>query len=443
MGREDRIVRPVRLPPRGPAVDQASLVDLAQGLGRRLEQLALQNDTGAHWLGVGPLDESTWGVHPTGIDLYAGSSGIAFFLAYLGEVTGEPAPTELARRAVSSLRSQLRLLPGSAASDTEDDPDGSSLTVGAFDGLSSVIHLLTHVGVLWDADDLLDDAEDLVQRLPALVARDTHLDVLYGSAGGLLSLLGLHSVRPSQRTLDVAIACGDRLLAAARPMPVGVAWTTLADQPPLGGFSHGTAGIACSLLRLAAATGQARYRECALHALEYDRSLFVPELDNWADLRSFPSRARSGEPAADAAGQNSMVAWCHGAAGIGMARLATLDQLDDAETRADIDTALRATRAYGFHINHCLCHGALGNVELLLAAARTLDRGSDRDALHRATAEVVRSIQVNGPVTGVPLGVETPGFMTGLAGMGYELLRLAAPHAVPSALLLSAPRRRG
>jgi hypothetical protein len=50
--------------------------------------------------------------------------------------------------------------------------------------------------------------------------------------------------------------------------------------------------------------------------------------------------------------------------------------------------------------------------------------------------------QEYGWVTGVPLGVETPGLMTGLAGIGYELLRLAAPERVPSVLLLAPPAGR-
>ena len=75
----------------------------------------------------------------------------------------------------------------------------------------------------------------------------------------------------------------------------------------------------------------------------------------------------------------------------------------------------------------------------LALAARRLDRPADHEALERATALVVASIEANGPVTGVPLSVETPGFMTGLAGIGYELLRLAEPDRVPSALLLAPP----
>ena len=222
-------------------------------------------------------------------------------------------------------------------------------------------------------------------------------------------------------------------------MPRGIAWTTLKDQPLLGGFSHGTAGIALSLLRLAAESGEDRFRQAAFGALEFDRSLFVPELNNWADLRVFASKATEADPATEPA-PKSMVAWCHGAPGIGLARLAALDQLADTTTRDEIDIALSATTQFGFAMNHSLCHGALGNLELLLTAAELLDRPGDHDALERATALVVASIEANGAVTAVPLGVETPGFMTGLAGIGYELLRLAEPGKVPSVLLLAPPR---
>jgi hypothetical protein len=39
------------------------------------------------------------------------------------------------------------------------------------------------------------------------------------------------------------------------------------------------------------------------------------------------------------------------------------------------------------------------------------------------------------------LAVETPGLMTGLAGIGYGLLRLAVPTRVPSVLVLEGPVR--
>jgi type 2 lantibiotic biosynthesis protein LanM len=444
MGREGGMPRPSRLPPRTAAsVEPQRLLTLADAVGDRLGDLALRNDAGANWLGVSPLDESTWGVLPSGIDLYAGTAGIALFLAYLGAIGGEPSHTLLARRALASLRMQVQGLPPRA--DEEHAPSASLPTVGGFDGLGSLIYVLTNLGVLWADPDLLREAAELVERLPPLIARDERLDVIYGSAGCILSLLSLHSVDPSPRTLEVAVRCGDHLRGTAQPMTRGVAWTTLEAQPPLGGFSHGTAGIAYSLLQLAARSGERRFCATALQALEFDRSLFVPELNNWADLRVFPNRRPHRDTGADPAADSSvstMVAWCHGASGIGLARLAALPELDDARVRDEIDIALTATNDFGFATNHSLCHGALGNAELLLMAARVLDRADDRAALERATIQIAASIESNGWVTGVPLGVETPGFMTGLAGIGYGLLRLAEPDKLPSALVLAAPTSR-
>jgi type 2 lantibiotic biosynthesis protein LanM len=419
-------------------VEREQLLMLASAVGKRLDELALQDETGACWLGVGPLDEFTWALVPSGTDLYSGSTGIALFLAYLGSVSGDPAPTLLARRAVTSLRAEFR---ASLATLEDESVTASFPTIGAFVGLPSVIYLLTHLGVLWDEPDLIDEAADLVERLPPLISKDTFLDVLQGSAGCILTLLGLHDIRPSSGILEAAIRCGDRLLAAAQPMPRGTAWTALKGEPPLGGLSHGAAGFALSLLQVSARSGEDRFRRCALSALEYDRSLFLLDRNNWADLRVLPSRKR-GPGHGNESAPTITVAWCHGAPGIGLARLGALDQLDDGYVRDEIDAALGATKQYGFAMNHSLCHGALGNIELLLAAAQLLDRPEDHEGLEQATAVVVASIEANGFVTGVPLGVETPGFMTGLAGMGYELLRLAEPDRVPSALLLAPPRRQ-
>jgi lantibiotic modifying enzyme len=51
----------------------------------------------------------------------------------------------------------------------------------------------------------------------------------------------------------------------------------------------------------------------------------------------------------------------------------------------------------------------------------------------------LQSVETQGWCTGVPLGVEVPGLMTGLSGIGYGLLRLARPELVPSVLALAAP----
>ncbi|HET8840750.1 MAG TPA: lanthionine synthetase LanC family protein, partial [Ktedonobacteraceae bacterium] len=192
------------------------------------------------------------------------------------------------------------------------------------------------------------------------------------------------------------------------------------------GFSHGAAGIALSLFRLAEASQQDRFRQAALAALAYERSLFSPKQGNWSQVTSQGA-------------QLFPLVWCYGAPGIGLARLACLPYHDDEQIRQEIQVALATTLKHGFGGNHCLCHGDLGNLETLLTATQVLDHAEYREALQRLTAQVFQGIQEHGWVTDVPLGVETPGLMTGLAGIGYQLLRLAAPESVPSVLVLAPP----
>jgi lantibiotic modifying enzyme len=59
--------------------------------------------------------------------------------------------------------------------------------------------------------------------------------------------------------------------------------------------------------------------------------------------------------------------------------------------------------------------------------------------LSRLTSMILDSIERHGWLCGAPLAVETPGLMTGLAGIGYGLLRLAEPSRVPAVLALAPP----
>ncbi len=55
-------------------------------------------------------------------------------------------------------------------------------------------------------------------------------------------------------------------------------------------------------------------------------------------------------------------------------------------------------------------------------------------------SSVLAHIEQAGWLCGVPLGAETPGLMSGVAGIGYNLLRLAMPTRIPSVLLVEPPR---
>ena len=202
------------------------------------------------------------------------------------------------------------------------------------------------------------------------------------------------------------------------------------------GISHGNSGIALGLHRAWLSTGDETYRTTAADAIAYERSVFCADAGNWPDFRAPVSTDRR---APRPERQRFMVAWCHGAPGIGLSRVAMIEDGDDPALRMEIDAAIATTLARGFGKNHSLCHGDLGNIDLLVAQPH---RDALREDVARVTAMITRTIRDHGWITGVPFGVESPGLMAGLAGTGYGLLRLFAPSEVPSVLLLEPPAGR-
>ena len=401
------------------------LLAAAQAVGDRLVELALQEQNDVFWIGLS-FDEQKnhWNLSPLGIKLYSGMPGISLFLAYLGAITQQKHYTELAKVTLAKLRYQV------------NDSKSSLTSVGGFIGWGGIIYTLTNLGVLWNEPSLLLEAESIVSLLPDLISQDQYFDIIGGVAGCLASLISLYRCRPSQGTLAAAIQCGEHLIAHAQPMEKGVGWipgVKSLSEKPLPGFSHGSAGIALELLELAALTGEERFRTTALAAIEYERSLFCPQYGTWCDISDFSDVLLAGR-------YPSMTAWCHGAPGVGLGRLKCLPYLDSAEIRSEIDIALNSTIEHGFGLNHSLCHGDLGNLELLLQASLVLKDPQWKNQLDRYAAMILSSIEQYGWLCGVPLEVEVPGLMTGLAGIGYELLRLAEPERIPSVLVLEPPK---
>lgn len=400
---------------------EEDLLAAAMEVGDRLESLALRGPRDAHWFTPQMTGSTHWELGPARLDLYLGLPGIALFLAWLGELAGAPRFTALAHAAVVTMREQLRHV--------------RLTTIGAFSGWGGIVWTLTHLGSLWGDESLIAEAERIaVEEIPPLIPKDTRHDLIAGASGCLISLLTLHEVRPSNRLIEAAVQCGEKLLAAALPLEQGLGWhVEMAGPTPLAGLSHGAAGIAWPLLRLAASTGDRRYHDTALAGLAYERSLYRPGQRNWPDLRKGSTLEGAAEPYA-------MRAWCHGAPGIGLGRLAGLPWMDDPTVRGEIEIAVETTIDNGFGRNHCLCHGDLGNLELVTMAAARLGRPDWAERSGRIAGGVLASIRERGWLPGLPGRTEPPGIMLGLAGIGYGLLRLAAPKRIPSVLILEGPR---
>jgi type 2 lantibiotic biosynthesis protein LanM len=406
------------------AADAAALLDAASAVGDRLAAIALRGKDEATWFGLDSVRERNLTLRALDHNLYEGLPGVALFLAHLGALTRREDYTELARSALATLRRQV------------ERGRSTVKRVGAFDGWGGVVYALTHLGVLWGEPRLLEEAHEVVALLPSLIEQDDSFDIVGGAAGCIGGLRSLYLRAPSAEMLAAATLCGERLVAGALEMEHGIGWITPAPaKRPPSGFSHGAAGIAWALLKLSALAGEERFHAAALAGIEYERSLFSNEHGNWLDQRdtgNFWGRKGQAEP-------RSITAWCYGAPGVGMARLSTLAELDDDDTRSEIERAVRHTAARGFGQNHSLCHGDLGNIELLSEYARVSGDPHYASEVVRLSGVILESIRRYGWLCGLPSGVESPGLMTGLAGIGYGLLRLAAPECVPSVLTLAPP----
>ena len=97
-------------------------------------------------------------------------------------------------------------------------------------------------------------------------------------------------------------------------------------------------------------------------------------------------------------------------------------------------TAAATAAATGLGNDHSLVTGDLGVVELLLAAGAALDDPGMVEEGRRYALDVLDDIGRHQPRCGHPHGIEAPGLLFGLAGIGYGLLRAEDPGSVPSVL---------
>ena len=398
----------------------------ARRLAMEIQSQAIRGrDGGAAWVGLSfDFKIERFVFRPLDDTLYSGTCGIALFLAALEYRTGD---SEFHDLALGALRPTQQLL------DQKDPAMAQRLArrlgLGGAVGLGSTVYSCVRIAQFLGEPGLLDTAYRASEWIsPELIDADESLDVLGGVAGTLLGLLALYRAIREPTVLAKAAACGQHLLRHRVGVEGGPrAWATL-NETPLTGLSHGAAGIAHALLQLHALTGDPDYLEAAREGIAYERKVFSPETGNWPDFR---------DPAATQPRYGD--SWCHGAPGIGLARLGSLAVLDTPEVREDIEVALRTTRQINPDDVDHLCCGTLGRVETALVAADRLDRPDWLETERKRAAWVVNRARYSGAYhlfPDLPTGLFNPIFFQGTAGIGYQLLRLADPKSLPSVLLL-------
>ena len=381
-------------------------LDAAVAIGCRIAADAVWQDGRCSWVGAADAaDRSRPEYRPVGPLLYEGTAGIALFLAQLAVVTREPG---LRRTAIGAVRHAVARGPVSPRD-------------GFHAGTPGIAWAAARVGALLEDDEAREGARTLLPLAPP----GPRTDLVSGTAGTIVALLGLASELADPALVRAATDAGEGLLAAAGVKAGQWTWRD-ADHPrarSLCGVAHGASGVAWALVELFAATGEDRWREAANGAFAYERAQLDERTGTWPDLRR-PPRG----PAEAMRGT-----WCYGEAGIALSRLRAIEVLGDGPICSDADIAVQTVRECWTEMAQfaigdlSLCHGLAGGATALLGA------GERESAAALAAVALARHSADEDWPCGVP-GV-SPGLMRGLSGIGWWLLAVADPTTAPPLLL--------
>ncbi len=438
-------------PPLSVALTRAGDLDrrrraLAADLVRRLAAGAVHGADGTvTW--VAPVFTAVgWIVQPLSLDVYSGLSGIAVVLAaYEREVAAGradrvPEPAGL----LDAVLHTIRTGDDRAAVDRRSDLRQRPEPPGGYAGIGSRVWSWLLLEQLCPADAVSDGvprAAALAADLDTAVDADDRLDLLIGMAGAVVPLLRLAERTGDRRWAASAARIGERLASVARLADDTARWPTAQFADGIGGLSHGSAGIGWALARLAtglppaaglptfgSASGaelstepaSARWGALADAAFAFDELQYDATLGGWCDLRT-PE-------------QDVITAWCHGGGGMGVVAADLLARTGAARWRDVLRRAAAGCWTRGLDGNHTLCHGALGNWEVVGSA---MAAGLGPAGLDRATldAHVLSGLEDFGPSCGLATDTLEPGVMTGVSGIAYQLLRMHPDSRLPSLLL--------
>jgi type 2 lantibiotic biosynthesis protein LanM len=407
---------PAQHPAAAVAADPDRLLAAASGLAdeiiaRSVAGPGQPDRSRVNWLGLQSVEGSQWMVLPMGAGLADGYLGVALFLAQLGSLTGIGRYAEIARRAAGALPRLLDVL----ASRIDLI---SAVGCGVNGGLGGISYGLARLATLLGDREIADWAEAAVGLAATAAELPGPPGWADGIAGCLAAMTAVHFELNCAAADTLARECADRLAGLAERTN-GRCGTNEEEAP--GGFAAGPAGIGFALARYATSARQDHNR-AAHRALR-----------------------RGSEPLAAVNGQMSR-GWCLGAAGLLVAR-ACLTGHEATEDAAGGELRAAAARLAARDLSRdlSLCHGELGIADALITLASYDEPVVGPRALRREAGLALQAVTQQPLLCGTPGGVPTPGLLSGLAGVGYGLLRLAQSAHVPSVLLMepTPPRPAG
>lgn len=370
-----------------------------------------------NWLGISSIGQrgnTSWNIQPLGNYLYDGIAGITIFFNALQCLSGDEKYSEICQALENNLFEYT--------DEIVESSDLSNETSGVFSGESGIIYTYMLLYCFTKKDKYLEYAEKHATIMEEIVLKDSEYDIIYGNAGAILVMLKLYNITHVNKYLDVAYKAGKILIKNQIKMGQDIGgWIGAGSKKALSGFSHGAAGIIYALTELWKVTADKEILDSILMGLNFEKMLYSAEVKNWVDRRERTTEELEKYGC-------FMSAWCHGSAGILLGRSKIYNDIPSIykeEIEGNISAALSSSTQIGLSTNDCLCHGNLGNTEIFLEYAKIFGDDTIRNKYQKVRNEIAKEICKDSYDCGRKYlyGYKIPGFMTGISGMGYSLLR--------------------
>lgn len=290
------------------------------------------------WMKLHMEGNSFWKMMPADLSFYDGIGGIAVFLAEARK-NGFDVREGLLEKAVGKIFRYIE--------NTEKKDRRTGLMIGEGSIAYTCLLLYRITGEKRFGEYAGKQAESLRQ----LYLLDEAYDLLTGNAGAILLLTEMYQEFGEEKWLQLAAEIGDYLWKRAEKQEKGYGWVCQKGGCALSGMAHGNSGFITAYAALLKYTHNRKYQGIIDELLEYENSLYSEHAGNWRDMR-YPQQEVYGN------------AWCHGAAGILLARLRLVVLEEYKENKAvlrDIENAARVLFGQSERNGLCLCHGMAGN----------------------------------------------------------------------------------
>lgn len=366
-----------------------------------------EDDIGFYGLQV--EESGNFRIGPAGIYLYEGIGGIAVFLAMVLR-------DNWADRYQHIFELSIHKLFRHTEKAGQELQDMVAEHIGAYLGEGSIVFTYLLLYEITKEKSFLTWAQRHAELVERLSETETSMDCLSGLSGAIMVFTRLYKATGKKGYLETAVRMGEQMWAECKAMEPGAGWCLLKETMPLAGLAHGNSGLLLAFGYLLELTHSKSYEERIEKLLLYEDSLF--EKGNWKDLRH-PDGVRLCNNA-----------WCHGAAGILLARQklkqGKLWRMSEGLER-DVEHCKQIFLEDKEPGELCLCHGIAGNYLALGQYLRT-ETDSELEKEREALGERILKRLEDGRLS--PRERYNPALMTGLSGIGFALCEDSADFKI-------------